>query len=167
MAGMRNHGALLHSYLDDGAAMQLPHYGAYLGWAALELHVIETLCGVRLAHSFGGLVDTPMHRAVVALALDDIHDRRSIGSMVYGNTVDMVVDNNERNRAVGAACALVDIATQLHRPTGHAIHMTASTSVTRRPCCSRCAESGRASLTAGSTSYRRRRSASSSPGKHD
>ena len=133
MAGMRNHGALLHSYLDDGAAMQLPHYGAYLGWAALELHVIETLCGVRLAHSFGGLVDTPMHRAVVALALDDIHDRRSIGSMVYGNTVDMVVGNSERNRAVGAACALVDIATQLHRPTGHAIHITPLTEAERIP----------------------------------
>ena len=133
MAKLRPRGALMHSYLDDGAAMQLPHYGAYLGWAALELHVVETLCGARLAHSFGGLVHEPLHRAVVALALDDLRGRDSIGSMVYGNTVDMVRANHERNRAVVATSALVDIATQLRRPTGHAIHVTPLTEAERIP----------------------------------
>ena len=133
MAELRHRGALMHSYLDDGAAMQLPHYGAYLGWAALELHVVETLCGARLAHSFGGLVHEPLHRAVVALALDDLRGRDSIGSMVYGNTVEMVRVNPEHNRAVVATSALVDIATQLQRPTGHAIHVTPLTEAERIP----------------------------------
>lgn len=134
MAGWRHRGALMHSYLDDGAAMQLPHYGAYVGWAAIELHVVEVLCGVHLAHSFGGLVDQPLHRAVVALALDDIRGRgSSVGTMIYGNTVDMVRGDTERNRAVMATSAHVDIATQLHRPTGHAIHVTPLTEAERIP----------------------------------
>ena len=133
LAALRGRGALLHSYLDDGAAMQLEHYGAYLGWAALELHVAETLCGARLAHSYGGLVHEPLHRAVVALALDDLRDGESIGSMVYGNTVDMVRANAQHNRAVVATSALVDIATQLRRPTGHAIHVTPLTEAERIP----------------------------------
>ena len=133
MAQLRDRGALLHSYLDDGAAMQLPHYGAYVGWAALELHVVTGLCNARLAHSYGGLVHEPVHRAVVTLALDDLRERRSIGSMVYGNTVDMVRGDLERNRAVVATSCLVDIATQLHRPTGHAIHVTPLTEAERIP----------------------------------
>ena len=134
MAALHERGSLMHSYLDDGAAMQLPHYGAYVGWAAIELHVIETMCGVRLAHSYGGLVDQPLHRAVVTLALDDIRGRgNSVGTMIYGNTVDMVLGNSERNRAVVATSAHVDIATQLHRPTGHAIHVTPLTEAERIP----------------------------------
>ena len=133
MSELRNRGALLHSYLDDGAAMQLPHYGAYLGWAALELHVIEDVCGARLAHSFGGLVTDPLHRAVVALALDDLRAGDSVGSMIYGNTVEMVRNNPERNRAVIASSVTIDIATQLHRPTGHAIHITPLTEADRIP----------------------------------
>jgi methylmalonyl-CoA mutase cobalamin-binding domain/chain len=50
LAGLRDAGALVHSYLDDGPAMQLSHYGAYVGWAALELYVVEELLGGRLAH---------------------------------------------------------------------------------------------------------------------
>lgn len=134
MAALRDKGALMHSNLDDGVAMQLPHYGAYVGWGALELHVTESLCGVRLAHAFGGLVHQPLHRAVLALALDNIRGGDSVGSMVYGNTVDMVRANSERNRAVLATSALVDIATQLHRPTGHAIALTPLTEADRIPC---------------------------------
>src|SRR4051794_18192259 len=133
MSVLRDSGALLHSYLDDGAGMQLPHYGAYLGWAALELHIVEDLCGARLAHSFGGLVTDPLHRAVVALALDDLRSGDSIGSMIYGNTVEMVRGNPERNRAVIASSVAIDIATQLHRPTGHAIHITPLTEADRIP----------------------------------
>ncbi|MCU1396020.1 MAG: hypothetical protein JWM34_4448 [Ilumatobacteraceae bacterium] len=134
MAALRDRGALMHSYLDDGAAMQLPHYGAYVGWAAIELHAVETLCGARLAHSYGGLVDQPLHRAVVTLALDDIRGRgNSIGTMIYGNTVDMVRGDDAHNRAVVATSAHVDIATQLHRPTGHAIHVTPLTEAERIP----------------------------------
>ena len=114
-------GALVHSYLDDGPAMQFSHYGGYLGWAALELYAVEDLIGARLAHCYGGLVPDPAHRAIVGLALDDLRDGDSLGSMIYGDTVYYGRDR-ERNLEVLATSVMTDIATQLHRPTGHAIN---------------------------------------------
>ena len=114
-------GTLVHSYLDDGPAMQFEHYGRFLGWAALELYVVEDLLGARLAHSYGGLIPEPLDRAAVGFALDDLRGRDSIGTMVYGNTVDYTSDH-VRNTAVLATTWLVDIGAQLHRPTGHAIN---------------------------------------------
>ncbi len=132
MAAMREQGALVHSYLDDGVAMQVATYGAYVGWAALEHHLVVDLCGARLGHCYGGLIDVPLHRAVVHVALADLHGPDVVGTMVYGNTVDLGFDH-ERNRAVVTASTLVDIAAQLHRPTGHAIHVTPLTEAQRIP----------------------------------
>ena len=121
MAAHRANGALVHSYLDDGPAMQFSHYGGYLGWAALELHAVETLIGARLAHCYGGLVPDPGHRAIVGLALDELRDGDSLGSMVYGNTVEYTRDR-QHNLSVLTTSVMIDIATQLRRPTGHAIN---------------------------------------------
>jgi methylmalonyl-CoA mutase cobalamin-binding domain/chain len=121
MAAHRDRGALVHSYLDDGPAMQFSHYGGYLGWAALEQYAVEELIGARLAHCYGGLVPEPAHRAIVGLALDDLRDGDSLGSMIYGNTVEYGT-NRHRNLAVLTSSVMVDVATQLHRPTGHAIN---------------------------------------------
>lgn len=121
MAALRDQGALVHAYLDDGPAMQFAHYGGYLGWAALELYVVEELLGARLAHCYGGLVPDPGHRAIVGLALDDLRDRRSLGSMVYGNTVEYG-RGRRSNLAVLTTSVMIDVATQLRRPTGHAIN---------------------------------------------
>jgi methylmalonyl-CoA mutase cobalamin-binding domain/chain len=125
-------GALVHSYLDDGPAMQLAHVGGYLGWAALELHVVEDLLGARLAHCYGGLVPDPRQRAVIGLALDDLRGGDSIGSMIYGDTVSYGADR-ERNLAVLERSVTVDVATQLHRPTGHAINPVPLTEAERIP----------------------------------
>ena len=133
LAAWRDRGALVHSYLDDGVAMQASHYGAYVGWAALERHVVEDLCGARLAHSYGGLVDDPWHRAVVHLAVDDVHDRDHLGSMVYGNTVDMRARDRPHNEEVLRRYLTVDLAAQLHRPTGHAVHPVPLTEAERVP----------------------------------
>jgi len=121
LAALRDDGALLHSYLDDGPAMQFAHYGGYLGWAALELYVVEELLGARLAHCYGGLVPEPSHRAIVGLALDQLRDSSSLGSMIYGNTVEYGPDRAQ-NLAVLTTSVMVDVATQLRRPTGHAIN---------------------------------------------
>ncbi len=133
LAAWRDRGALLHSYLDDGVAMQAGHYGSYVGWAALERYVVEDLCGARLAHSYGGLVDDPWHRAVVHLAVDDVHDRDHLGSMVYGNTVDMVPGDHAHDEEVLRRYLTVDLAAQLHRPTGHAVHPVPLTEAERVP----------------------------------
>lgn len=132
MAVRRADGALLHSYLDDGPGMQFAHYGGYVGWAALELHAVEGLTGARLAHCYGGLVPDPRHRAIVGLALDDLRGRDSIGSMVYGNTVEYGRERH-RNLAVLASSVMIDVATQLHRPTGHAINPVPLTEAERIP----------------------------------
>ena len=133
LAAWRGRGALVHSYLDDGVAMQASHYGSYVGWAALERHVVEDLCGARLAHSYGGLVDDPWHRAVVHLAVDDVHGRDHLGSMVYGDTVDMVARDRTHNEEVLRRYLTVDLACQLHRPTGHAVHPVPLTEAERVP----------------------------------
>ena len=133
LAAWRDRGALVHSYLDDGVAMQASHYGAYVGWAALERYVVEDLCGARLAHSYGGLVDDPWHRAVVHLAVDDVHDRDHLGSMVYGNTVDMRAGDRAHNEEVLRRYLTVDLACQLRRPTGHAVHPVPLTEAERVP----------------------------------
>ena len=125
-------GALVHSYLDDGPAVQFSHYGGFVGWAALELYVVEELLGARLAHSYGGLVPVPDDRAIVGFALDDLRRRDSIGTMVYGNTVDYTADH-DRNRDVLIAYLTVDIGAQLHRPTGHAINPVPLTEAERIP----------------------------------
>jgi methylmalonyl-CoA mutase cobalamin-binding subunit len=132
MAAHRDQGALVHSYLDDGPAMQFSHYGGYLGWAALELYAVETLLGARLAHCYGGLVPVPEHRAVVGLALDLLREGDSLGSMIYGDTVSYGRDR-ERNLAVLETSVRTDIATQLHRPTGHAINPVPLTEAERIP----------------------------------
>jgi methylmalonyl-CoA mutase cobalamin-binding subunit len=133
LAAWRDRGALVHSYLDDGVAMQASTYGSYVGWAALERHVVEDLCGARLAHSYGGLVDDPWHRAVVHLAVDDVHDRDHLGSMVYGDTVSMRPHDHAHNAEVLRRYLTVDLACQLRRPTGHAVHPVPLTEAERVP----------------------------------
>lgn len=132
MAAVKEHGGLVHSYLDDGPGMQLSSYGGYLGWAALEKYVIEDLVGARLAPSFGGLVPQPRARILVGLALHELYGRQLVGSMVYGDTVDYTRDH-ARNIVVLTRYLTADIAMQLHRPTGHAVHPLPLTESERIP----------------------------------
>jgi methylmalonyl-CoA mutase cobalamin-binding subunit len=125
-------GALVHSYLDDGPAVQFSHYGGFVGWAALELYVVEDLLGARLAHAYGGLIPDPDDRAIVGFALDDLRGRDSIGTMVYGNTVDYTRDHAHNERVLREYLT-VDIGAQLHRPTGHAINPVPLTEAERIP----------------------------------
>ena len=122
IAASGHRGAIAHSNLDDGSGTQATHFGAYVGWAALELYVVEQLVGARLAHCFGNTIQSPEARAVVHFALDDIRGRNSVGSMIYGNTVDHRAGSTARNTAAVTAQLMCDIALQLRRPTGHAVN---------------------------------------------
>jgi methylmalonyl-CoA mutase cobalamin-binding subunit len=133
IGALRGHGALAHSNLEDGSATQAAHFGAYVGWAALELYVVEELIGARLAHCFGNTIQRPEDRAVVHFALDDLRDRDSIGSMIYGNTVDHRAGDRERNIAAVTEQLRCDIALQLRRPTGHAVNPVPLTEAERIP----------------------------------
>ena len=129
----RDHGTLAHSNLEDGSATQASHFGAYVGWAALELYVVEELIGARLAHCFGNTIQSPESRAVVHFALDDLRGRDSIGSMIYGNTVDHRPGQRDRNVAAVTSQLQCDIALQLRRPTGHAVNPVPFTEAERIP----------------------------------
>ena len=133
IAASSQRGAIAHSNLDDGSGTQATHFGAYVGWAALELYVVEQLVGARLAHCFGNTIQSPEARAVVHFALDDIRGRNSVGSMIYGNTVDHRPGATARNTAAVAAQLMCDIALQLHRPTGHAVNPVPLTEAERIP----------------------------------
>ena len=133
IAALRDHGALAHSNLEDGSATQASHFGAYVGWAALELYVVENLIGARLAHCFGNTIQSPEYRAVVHFALDDLRGRDSIGSMIYGNTVDHRPGDRAHNTAAITEQLMCDIALQLRRPTGHAVNPVPLTEAERIP----------------------------------
>jgi methylmalonyl-CoA mutase cobalamin-binding subunit len=133
IAALRARGALAHSNLEDGSATQASHFGGYVGWAALELHVVEQLIGARLAHCFGNTIQNPEHRAIVHFALDDLRGGDSIGSMIYGNTVDQRPNQWSRNVATTTAQIMFDIALQLRRPTGHAVNPVPLTEAERIP----------------------------------
>jgi methylmalonyl-CoA mutase cobalamin-binding subunit len=132
-AACREAGAMVHSNLEDGASAKASHYGSYLGFAALELYVVEELAGAFLTHCHGNTISSSEARAVLHLALDDLHGRDSIGSMVYGNTVDHVAGHRSRNLAAVADQVHCDIACQLYRPTGHAINPVPLTEAERIP----------------------------------
>jgi methylmalonyl-CoA mutase cobalamin-binding subunit len=133
IAALRRHGAIAHSNLEDGSATQASHFGAYVGWAALELYVVEDLIGARLAHCFGNTIQSVECRAVVHFALDDLRGRDSIGSMIYGNTVDHRPGDRAHNTAAVTAQLMCDIALQLRRPTGHAVNPVPLTEAERIP----------------------------------
>ena len=133
LGAARSLGALAHSNLEDGSGTQAAHFGSYVGWAALELYVVEELLGGRLAHCFGNTIQNPEHRAIVHFALDDIRDRDSVGSMIYGNTVDHRAGDHARNMAATTAQIMCDIALQLRRPTGHAVNPVPYTEAERIP----------------------------------
>ena len=133
IAALRQHGTLAHSNLEDGSATQASHFGAYVGWAALEQYVVEDLIGARLAHCFGNTIQSAESRAIVHFALDDLRCRDSIGSMIYGNTVDHRPGDRAHNTAAVTEQLLCDIALQLRRPTGHAVNPVPLTEAERIP----------------------------------
>jgi methylmalonyl-CoA mutase cobalamin-binding subunit len=133
IAAVRDRGGLAHSNLEDGTGTQAAHFGSYVGWAAMEMYAVETLIGARLAHCYGNTIRNPEHRAIVHFALDDLRGRDSIGSMVYGNTVDQLPGKPARNLAATTAQLMCDIALQLRRPTGHAINPVPLTEAERIP----------------------------------
>ena len=133
LGSLRDQGALVHSNLEDGSATQAADFGNYVGWAALEMYVVETLLGARLTHCFGNTIQRAEDRAVVHFALDDLRGRDSIGSMIYGNTVDQRPFERALNEEVVRNQMRCDIALQLRRPTGHALNPVPVTEAERIP----------------------------------
>ncbi|MCP3674625.1 MAG: hypothetical protein GY829_09205, partial [Gammaproteobacteria bacterium] len=120
MGAMKNKGALFHSYLEDGFPALFRDCATVAGWAFLERYIVETLLNAKLSHCIGGLTSDPLKRSAWVFALNEIHERDCIGSMIYGDTISYGTDFDQ-NRGLVAEYLLWDIMTQLECPTGHAV----------------------------------------------
>ena len=120
MGALRQKGALVHSYLEDGFGALFYDCATVAGWALLERYIVEDLLGAKLAHCIGGLTSDPIKRAGWIFALHQIHDGDGIGSMIYGDTISFSSDF-ARNRGIVAEYLTWDILAQIECPTGHAV----------------------------------------------
>lgn len=132
LAGLRQKGVLLHSYLEDGRGALFTDCTTIAGWAFLEKYIVENLLGAKLSHCMGGLTSDPIKRMGWVFALDQIHDHQSVGSMIYGNTISLGRDFTV-NRGLIADYLVWDILAQLKCPTGHAVHPLPVTEAIRIP----------------------------------
>jgi len=132
MANYKDKGMLVHSNLDDGFSAMFHDLSVTLGWAKLERHIVQELIGAKLGHCFGNLFSNPMLRMTFALALDDINEGDSCGSMVYGNTTDFDLDFT-KNYSVINSYLLGDMIAQIHKPTGHGLNAVPVSEAARIP----------------------------------
>ncbi|MBC7261980.1 MAG: hypothetical protein H5T63_08195, partial [Chloroflexi bacterium] len=120
MGKLRNKGALVHSYLDDGFGSLLNDYADIVGWAYLEKYIVEELFDAKLAHCFGGVTADPLMRVAWVMIIKEIYGEDCIGSMWYGDTISFSEDL-DRNLGLNAEYLLWDMVAQLLCPTGHAL----------------------------------------------
>jgi methylmalonyl-CoA mutase cobalamin-binding subunit len=139
MGALREHGTLMHSYLEDGFGALFCDCATVAGWAYLEKYIVEDLLGAKLAHCIGGLTTDAVKRAGWVFALNKIHDEQCVGSMVYGDTLSFTADYNI-NRGLVGEYLLWDIMTQLQCPTGHAVLPLPVTEALRVPAAEEIAE---------------------------
>ena len=121
---------LVHSNLDDGFAALFTDLACSLGAVRLEQYVVEQLIGGSVSHCYGHSFSEPYKRLVFQLGLAQITN--APGTMIYGNTM-MYKGSGNDNYAAMANYLGVDIAAQLHQPTGHAINPVPITEAMRIP----------------------------------
>lgn len=132
MGKFKDKGALIHGNLDDGFGSQFHDIANYTGWAMLERYIVEDLIGGSLAHCFGNLFSDPTLRMIFLLAMDEINDKNSLGSMINGNTIDYSNDY-DKNYGALASAGIADIAVQMYKPTGHAVYAVPIAEAVRIP----------------------------------
>lgn len=132
IGALRNNGAMLHSYLEDGLGSLFYDCATVAGWAMLERYLAEELLGAKLTHCNGGLTSDPIKRSGWIFAPDKIHDGDCMGSMFYGDTISFSEDY-EWNRGMVAEYMLWDAMAQVVCPTGHARHPLPVTEAIRVP----------------------------------
>lgn len=132
MANYKDKGMLVHSNLDDGFSALFHDLSVTLGWAKLERYIVEELIGAKLGHCFGNLFSSPVLRMTFALALDEMNEGDSCGTMVYGNTTDFDMDFT-KNYSVINSYLLGDMIAQIHTPTGHGLNAVPVSEAARIP----------------------------------
>lgn len=128
----KERGMIMHSNLDDGFAAAFNDLVTVLAWAKVEKYLAEDLMGAKLGHCFGNLFSSPVLRMTFSLALDEINDGDSCGTMIYGNTTDYTRDF-VRNNSVVNGYILGDMIGQIHNATGHAMSSVPVSEAARIP----------------------------------
>lgn len=132
MSVYKERGAMVHSNLDDGYGAQLHDIANITGWAMLENYMVDHVIGAKVAHCFGNLFTDPIMRLTFVQILDEIHQHKDLGSMIYGNTLDYTL-NYDNNYAILSSYLSADMIGQICRPTGHAIVPIPITEAARIP----------------------------------
>lgn len=70
VAAHRRSGVVADSYLEDGHSGVFADFRSIVGWAMLERHLVDGLCGAAYTPAFGGLTSDPFLRAAVFRALE-------------------------------------------------------------------------------------------------
>ena len=132
MGQNKEKGMVMHSNLDDGFAAAFNDLVTVLAWAKVEKYLAEDLMGAKLGHCFGNLFSSPILRLTFSMALDEINEGDSCGTMIYGNTTDYTKDF-VRNNAVVNGYIIGDMIGQIHKPTGHAMSSVPVSEAARIP----------------------------------
>lgn len=121
---------LVHSNLDDGFAGLFEDMTSALGMVLVEKHIVEGLCGARLAHCFGHHFGDPLSRAAFLCALSQVSD--TPGTMLFGNTTSYQ-STPAGNYASLANYLLADLVSLGRWPMGHAVNPVPVTENQRIP----------------------------------
>lgn len=121
---------LVHSNLDDGFAGLFEDMTSALGMVIVEKHIVEGLCGARLAHCFGHHFGDPLSRTAFLCALSQVSD--TPGTMLFGNTT-AYQSTPAGNYASLANYLQADILALGRWPMGHAINPVPVTENLRIP----------------------------------
>ena len=132
MGKFRDQGTIIHSNLDDGFGAQFHDLANMVGYARLERYIVEDLLGGGMAHCFGNLFSDPILRIIFNAAMGKINKYNTMGSMIYGNTIDYGFDE-ARNFGAMASFSMADAMGQMTMPSGHAVCPIPVTEAVRVP----------------------------------
>ncbi len=112
-------GVVVDSYLDDGMPAEFADNVSMIGYACLERHVVERLCGARYATGFGQLISDIPTKLSIWLALAEVlaADHPPL-SYLYGNTIDASDTVIAGNYGISAAEIVAFAATERRFRTG-------------------------------------------------
>lgn len=132
MASKASHGAVVHSYLDDGFPAQFGDYASYVGWAKFERYIVEELIGAKLAHAYGGLTHNPITKTTVTMAVETLRPEGVCSSFYFGNTT-RYTENIEQNYGVLSVDVLYMMLADKHLKAGSSIMPVPVTEAIRVP----------------------------------
>jgi methylmalonyl-CoA mutase cobalamin-binding subunit len=134
IAGKKDDGVVLDSYIDDGFCASFHDAATSLAWCMLHRHIADDMVGVAYAPSYGSTFADPVLKHAFGLALDRINTSCVPPSLVHGDTNSLAAWYSlDRNAAIITSDIYFTIACQLAHPNGAAVHPTPLTEPSRIP----------------------------------